>query len=177
MPAASFQLRLEGLAEAKAAFQRLPDVTRDKLTDAVDVTAQEIVRNAKARIQSSPSIVTGTLLNHIGYSLNRKTGIARIGVIRGTTVVMVNGVRKRIRGVVLPGKGGSALASQGAKVLTPTKYAHLVEFGHARGAGHAAAAPEPFLLPSAEAERPYFLERCRQAGRQIENAMTGGGLT
>jgi HK97 gp10 family phage protein len=126
---------ITGMNELRAAFKRLPDVVRDRLNEATDTTAREIVRNAKSRIQSSPSIVTRELFNSVDLSLSRANGRALVGIRANSPA------RKR---------------------------AHFVEFG----TSHSSA--EPFMIPSVEAERVPYLQRCRVAGRHIERDMTAG---
>ena len=72
---------ISGMRELRAAFKRLPDVTRDRLNDiATEPTAREVVRNARARIQSSPSIQTRALLNGVDLSMSRANGRAKVGI-------------------------------------------------------------------------------------------------
>ena len=153
---------IQGLSQAKAAFQALPEITRDALNVATETTVREIVRQAKAHIQASPSIRTRALLNSIQWTMNRKTGRGRAGVANITTMLAIGGGRIKVKGLVIPGKGGSALTSQGAKLMKPSRYAHFVELGTRQ------MPAEPFMLPSAEAEKMPYLDRCRHAGKQIE---------
>lgn len=74
---------IQGLREAKAAFQAMPEILREYLNDATDLTGLEMVRHAKALILASPSIRTRALLNNVGFRLNRKTGRGRVGILAG----------------------------------------------------------------------------------------------
>lgn len=167
--------RVQGLRELKAAFQRLPEITRDALNDATETTVREIVRAAKARVQASPAIRTRALLNAITWKMNVKTGRGRAGVTAGSTTGFFaagTGVagelkRRSIKGVLVS-RGSTA------KLIRPSRYAHLVEFG----ARHMPA--EPFMIPATESQKSAYLDRCRHAGKQIERdmaAVAGGGRT
>jgi len=160
---------IQGLREAKAAFQALPAVVREGMLAAVETTAQEIARQARSRIQSSPSIQTKTLLNSIGYKLTKTSGRAKVGVGNGTSTVSSGGKNVRVKGRLIAGRGGSALKSMGAKLIRPSRYAHLVEFGSRK------MAAEPFMLPSARAQAQPFLDRCIRAGKAIETNMAAVG--
>jgi Bacteriophage HK97-gp10, putative tail-component len=86
-----------------------------------------------ARAKTLVPVRTGALRNAIGYTVERGTGYCQVGILRG---VGLGGVR-------------------------PTRYAHLVEFGHAGPRGP--AAPHPFMIPAAEAERQAHERRAREA--------------
>jgi len=161
---------VQGLREAKAAFQALPEIVRDRTNAATETTISEIARLAKGRILASPSIRTRALLNHIAFKLNKNNGRGRVGVATGTTTFVIAGRKVKVKGIITAGKGGSASTSAGAKKVQPTRYAHLVEFGsrHARA--------EPFMLPSAEAQKQAYLARCRAAGTAIEQDTAAIGL-
>jgi HK97 gp10 family phage protein len=98
---AALQNKIKGMREAKAAFQALPDVTRDRMLDATETTVREIVRFARGRIQSSPSIRTRQLLNHIDWKVNKQNGRGKAGVSNGVTPLR----------------------------MQPYQYAHFVELG------------------------------------------------
>lgn len=155
----------------------MPVIMQEHLNDATELTLREIVRLAKHRIQSSPSIRTRALFNSIGYTLNRKSGRGKAGVSSGTTTISnptLGAVGKstvKVKGILIPGRGGSALKSMGAKLIRPSRTAHLVEFG----ARHMPA--EPFMIPATESQTQPYLERCRGAGKLMERdvAQIGGG--
>jgi HK97 gp10 family phage protein len=167
---ATNNVRVQGLAEAKAAFRALPDIIRDAMNVATETTASEIVRHAKDRIVSSPSVRTRSLLNAIAYTINRKTGVARAGVANVTTTLIIGGKKVRVKGIITEGKGGSALKSSGARIVTPSKYAKFVEFGTA----HMPA--EPFMIPAAETQKDPYLQRARAAGKTIEQKTAAIGM-
>lgn len=79
-PTSALGLRIQGMREAKAAFQRLPEVFRERLADATEATAKEIARGAQVRVLSSPSVVTRALYNAIGWKMNRNNGRGAAGV-------------------------------------------------------------------------------------------------
>ena len=166
---ASLQNKIKGMREAKAAFQALPEVVRDRMLDATETTVREIVRFAKGRLESSPSIRTRALYNHITWSVNKKNGRGRAGVATGTTTfTSLPGVTKkvRIKGIVT----ANSRAKKGYTVVQPRRYAHLVEFG----SRHAPA--EPFMVPAAESQQQPYLDRCRAAGKHVETDLANIGM-
>ena len=158
-------LKIQGLREAKAAFQALPQITREALNVATRTTVSEIARLAKGRILASPSIRTRSLYNAIGFSMNEKNGRGKAGVQNVSTTFQIAGKRVRVKGIVKAGRGGSVLRSQGATVLRPTRYAHFIEFGSRH------MPSEPFMLPAATAQKAPYLDRCIRAGKKIETDM------
>lgn len=175
--AAAIGAHVEGLREAKAAFQALPEIVRDAMLAATEVTVREIARGAKARLQASPSIQTRNLYNAVAWSINKKNGRGRVGIGMGTTTIttqasfargVIAGRKIRVKGIITAGAGGGAA---GGRIDKPSKRAHYVEFG----TKHMPA--EPFMIPAADAEKDHFLARCRAAGRTIETetARIGGG--
>jgi HK97 gp10 family phage protein len=101
---AGLSVKIEGLREAKRAFQALPVVFRDRMLAATETTASEIVRAAQARILSSPSVQTRRLYAAIAYKVTKTNGRAKVGVTD----------------VAFPDTGG---------VDRPLRRAHFVEFG------------------------------------------------
>lgn len=161
---------VRGLAQAKAAFQALPERMRAHLNDATDTTLSEIVRHAKSRIQSSPSINTRALLNSIGYSLNKNSGRGKAGVSNGSTTITIGSRKIRIKGTLKAGIGGSALTSKGAKLIRPTRYAHLIEFGSRF------MRAEPFMIPAARSQEQPYLDRCMRGGKGVEQDLAAIGM-
>lgn len=163
---------IQGLKEAKARFAALPPIMQQKRLDVNAATAQAVVLGAKQNLISSPSVDTRSLLDHVKWKINKNSGIATVGVSSGSTTVNVRpGVRKnvRVKGILIAGRGGSALKSKGAKLIRPSRYAHLVEFGTVDFEA------EPFMKPATAAQTQPHLQRWRAAGRQLERevAMTG----
>jgi HK97 gp10 family phage protein len=146
---------ITGKAAILATLAAMPDVVRSAFGDAVRTTASEIVREARSQVP----VDTGTLRDHINFSFSDKYARAKIGVSAGTTTI----AGTKVRGVVLAGRNGSALTSQGARVLRPSHYAHLVEFGHA---GPHAAKAHAFLGPAFTGQLEPFDERMKAAQRQ-----------
>ena len=167
---AGISRHVQGLRDAKAAFRALPEIVRDRLLTATETTVREIARGAQARLQASPAIRTRALYNHVRWQVTKTSGRGRVGVATGATTLRVGDRKVRVKGIVVPGRGGSAKTSEGAQVVRPSRYAHLVEFG----ARHMKA--EPFMLPAAEAQTQPFLDRCRAQGRNVERdvAKIGG---
>lgn len=161
---------VRGLAEAKAAFQALPEAMRNRCNAATDLTGREVVRLAKARILASPSVRTRALLNNIAFKLNEQTGRGKAGVTSGSTsgfFAAGTGVagelrRRRIKGVIA--KVGNRQA-----LLKPSRYAHFVEFGTRHNAA------EPFMIPAAEQQKQPYLARIQAAGRLVEQDLAHVG--
>ena len=157
---------VRGIPEAVAAFKQLPAIMREAMLDeAIQPTASEMKRAAMSRILSSPSVQTRALYHHIDYTVNRKTGRARVGVSAGTTTFVIAGRKVRVKGLITAGKDGSARKAAGARVDNPAKRAHFIEFG----TRHMPA--EPFMIPAAESQKGPFLDRARRAGRRVEADM------
>lgn len=171
---AAVAAKIQGLREAKAAFQALPAAARERLNVATDLTIREIARQAKARILSAPSVQTRTLYNSVAFKMNPNNGRGKVGITPGQTIVRTNqtstGQMKtiRIKGVIGPGRRG-----KGTRVIRPVMYAHHVEFGTV----HMKA--EPFMIPSVETEKPFYVQRCQGVWRLIEGdlAKIGGGVS
>lgn len=142
---------VKGLREAKAAFNALPAIVRENMLDATETTVREIARGAQARLEASPSIQTRALYNHIAWNVTKSNGRGRVGVSAGSTTFTSAGRKIRIKGTTTAGR-----------IVNPARYAHLVEHGSRK------MPAEPFMLPSAEAQKQPYLERCKAAGRGIE---------
>jgi len=164
--------RVQGLRELKAAFQALPEITRDAMLGAVRLTAAETARAAKGRVLSSPSVQTRSLFNAIAFSVNEKNGRAKVGVTAGSTTGLFaagTGVagelkKRRIKGFIV-GSGAKA------RLVKPSRYAHFIEFGTRK------MAAEPFMMPAVESQKQPFLDRCRAAGRKIEQQTAAVGVS
>lgn len=168
--AGAIGMHVQGLREAKSAFQALPQIARDAYLHATEMTLMEIRRGAQGRILSSPSVNTRRLHDHVNYTLNRKSGFGRVGVTSGSSRIIVPSVAGktrsvRVKGVVVPGRGGSALKSAGARIDRPSRRAHFVEFGTKF------MPAEPFMVPATTAQKSPYLERIRAAGREIERGV------
>lgn len=162
---------VQGLREAKAAFQALPEVTRDALNDATFTTVSEIARLAKLRLKMNPSVDTGTLYNAVGFQMNWKSGRGRAGIQNVTTRVSNVAMKRtfKVKGRIVSAVSRSGQVRQ--RIVRPTQYGHLVEFGGRGGEMR----PEPFMVPSAEAQQAPYLERCQRAGKAIERRMAARG--
>lgn len=158
-------MAVTGLAEAKAAFQALPQITKDRMLDAGEVTVREIARGAQARLAASPSIITRNLYNHVGWSVSKSTGRAKVGISSGSTTLTRVSDRKKVRvkGVVIS-KGNRSY------IDIPAKRAHFVEFGTRK------MRAEPFMIPAAESQVQPYLDRCRAAGQEIERETASIGM-
>ena len=143
-------LQIDGLKEAIATFRQLATVTQEAFTDAIRVTASEIVRVAQSRLTPGHGFQTGALQRALGFRVSPKTGQAWIGIRRGA----------------------SGSAAPGRTPHRPTRVGHLIEFGH--GGPHPARA-YPFLKPAVAGEQSAFMARCRAAGPEIERNMAAVG--
>lgn len=165
---------VQGLREAKAAFQALPEAMRTRTNDATEITVREIVRHAQGRILSSPSVQTRSLLNAITWTLNKNNGRGKAGVANVSSTISfghMGGIMRkiRVRGILVPGKDGSALTSQGAKLVKPSRYAHLIEKGTRRFRA------EPFMWPAAQSQERPYLDRIMRAGKDVEKDLAAIG--
>lgn len=133
---------IKGLRECRAAFKALPDITKEALVDAAEETAEQVRAGAVRRVP----VRFGFLRDHIEKKVNRKTGVARVGVTKGTAT------------------------TPDGKTVEPSRYSHLVEFGSVNGSA------QPFMIPAAEAEREPYLNRVRKAGKEIERDTAAIGL-
>jgi HK97 gp10 family phage protein len=156
---------VQGLREAKRAFQALPEIVRDRMLVATETTVREIARGAQSRLRSSPAIRTRALHDHVAWSISKSNGRGKVGIKTGSTVLNIGGRRVRVKGVITAGAGGSASTAQGARKINPTRYAHFIEFGSKRQPA------EPFMIPATEAEKDPYLARARKAGAGIEQDM------
>jgi hypothetical protein len=168
----AIQAHVRGLREAKAAFQALPVAMRERLLTATETTVREIVRLAKSRLASNPSIRTRSLYNQVGWTLNAKNGRGRAGVGSGSSTISfahVGGITKKIKvkGILVPGRNGGAA---GAKLIRPSRYAHLVEFGSR------SQKAEPFMVPAAKSQEQPYLDRCLRAGKDVERDVAAIGM-
>src|SRR6185503_2200762 len=158
--------KIQGLREAKAAFQAMPQVVRDRLNAATVTTISEIARHAKAHLLSSPSIRTRSLYNAVAFVMNEKNGRGKVGIANVTTTMSVGGKKVRVKGLIVAGKGGSALTSAGAKRIIPRQYATKVELGTRF------MKAEPFMMPAVESQKQPYLERCQARGKDIEKDLS-----
>lgn len=132
---------VRGLSQLKQQFKALPDITREAMADAAEETAEQMRAGAVRRVH----VRFGFLRDFIAVKMNRKTGVAVVGIKKGT--------------VALPGGG----------IAKPQAYARLVEFGTTHSGDY------PFMIPAAEEQRLPYLQRARAAGKVIERNMAALG--
>jgi hypothetical protein len=134
-----------GVKEAIAAFRRVDPVMRARLNDATEDTVMALAAEARRNV----AVDTGILREHLAWSMSASTGRGRVGLRPG---------------VVLDNKNRRHRA---------TNYGHLVEFGFNHRGGRRVQG-QPFMIPATERERLPFLERCRAAGKRVEQDLTIG---
>ena len=161
--------RIAGMRAAKAAFNALPEVTRDRLNHATETTVREIVRFARNRLLASPSIQTRSLYNAVQWTMNPKNGRGKVGIADVTTTLTVGGTKIRVRGIVRAGAGGSARTAQDAVTKVPRTYGPKVEFGTRR------MKAEPFMGPAVQDQKQPYLDRCLARGADIERDLAAIG--
>lgn len=149
-------LDIIGIDELEKKLKGIDKATAFKSLDkAVAAAGTQIVKNARARAPVGDG--------HLRKAIAKRTG--KKGPRLASIVV---GVNKRYKAIV--GSRSSGNLSIGGRVVRPSRYAHLVEFGTgphtitARGRGimvteggdiakqvsHPGQAPQPFLGPSVE---------------------------
>ena len=131
---------IQGMRELKAAFQKLPEVTREQMNEATEWGVREGARRAAANLERSPSIDTRALHGQVGWAMNRKAGRGSFGIKKATTVFTDLATRKtvRVKGIVRVTSGAHGSVDQ------PSRRAHFVEFGTSK------MPAEPFMVPAAE---------------------------
>jgi HK97 gp10 family phage protein len=136
---------VKGLAQCRRAFKALPEITRNALADANEETAEHIRAGAVRRVP----VRFAFLQRAITMRMNRKTGVATVGVARGQHV------------------------TPDGQMVDPARYAHFQEFGTEHHDAH------PFMIPATEEQKGPHLQRVRAAGTQVERDMgaIGGHLT
>lgn len=133
------KMRLIGVEEVEAMLKRLPEVNAKKVVEtSLRAGAVVVRRQAKANLTANRSVDTGALRNTL--TIRRKTEVPKFGVM--TVTLRASG---KLYTVV---RGGSSRATK----ARPSKYAHLVEFGHQnRDGSHTPA--EPFMRPAVETKK------------------------
>ena len=64
---------------ARRAFAAIPEAVRDAINNTNQVTASEIVRAAQRRVRKR----TGLLERSIAYSVDKRRGTAKVGIVKG----------------------------------------------------------------------------------------------
>jgi hypothetical protein len=116
--------------QALASFDVLPTALARRVARENAATANRFVLEARSRVR----VRFGFLRDAIDWVQSAKTGDIFVGIARKRSFV-IPGTRK------FNGKSDKAM---------PSKYAHLIERGHA---GRRFAPPYPFMRPAAEAVR------------------------
>lgn len=144
MPAtnsASVKFKLEGVQELNRVLEGLKDPMRTRvLAEGVTLAAKPLVQAAKSYAPKR----TGALRKSIKAVVRRypRKGVA-IAVVGPSTEFFKSG--KKIKN---PKKGESR-----SGIDQPSKYAHLVEFGHQNKGGKGRTPAHPFMRPAVIATR------------------------
>lgn len=194
---------LSGLSEAKVLMRKLPEEVRDGYTLAAWKTAIQIVARAKSKVPTRKGAkggyAGGGLRSRLDFSVDQRSGEVRVGIARGVIVVGRNGKNtlitrqrygQRDRLVKSgPRKGQYVktgykmllrveerrkLRAIGSRIIQPTRYGHLVEYGHVGKRGP--AGKTPYMGVSVEESRDYFLEQMRDAAKRTESNLAAIGL-
>jgi hypothetical protein len=158
---------VKGLTDAQRTFRALPEDIRGAMNTATENAAVRVLAGARQRV--APHRRYGFLERYLGLSMNEKTGTAKVGLPAKIRLVIAKGARPGAAfGTGRSVKAGKTrftvmgpASSGGTIIVRPSKYAHLVEFGHKRGRGHGSSSPSPFMVPSAEAERGSYVAGCK----------------
>jgi HK97 gp10 family phage protein len=183
--------QLVGLDQAKRQMRTLPDVARKLHYVATRDSAEAILAAAKAaapvrREGRPPGYAGGALRDHLAMKGTPAAGMAIIGIEKVALVVRTRGGRgagvatfhdhkfKRARDGkwtrrTLSRPTLDRLRAGGARVIRPTKYGHLQEFGAPQ---HAA---KPFLRPAVRAEQAAFEGRHRAAVAEVQRLLGAAG--
>jgi hypothetical protein len=158
-------------ANIKRKAERVPREVRNAVRRAATLQAREIKTQLKRKR-------TGLLAKSIGSKVKdkgaRATGLS--GPRRGFKVTISKREAKRLEGVRETKKGNKKIvlkASGGVKegdVISATRYAHLVESGHKKGKGRAAAPPYPFMKPAFKATEKQVRQMVKDAMAEIARA-------
>lgn len=70
---------LKGIMEARRAFARIPEATRNAINEVNALTAHAIVSRAKARVARR----SGLLQKSINWSQDKRRGTAKVGIEKG----------------------------------------------------------------------------------------------
>lgn len=144
-PAVGLRLEWVGVDDVLARLTSVqPRLVARCLKPAIDKAGRMVARAMKSAMRHHKR--TGLLKQSIGIRVSPKWRTGR--------VYAVIGPRRSFK----KGEGGAKVSRkwrakkdlkrpQNAGIV-PTRYAHLVEFGHAKGAGKSAAKPYPFMRPA-----------------------------
>lgn len=191
-------MQLVGLTEAKRQLAALEPELRRRSVPAIQASVDAIVAAARARTplrqdtSSTPGYAGGALRSAIQGRVSKTHLIGLVGLSRGV-IVVVHGQAHRVTTAEVvtrtwvdrrTGKTRTArrrrYASQaqraavrgaGGRVIQPTKYGHLIEFGTGRGRREVA-----MLRAAVRQERQPFESRMRAVAPDIERALAAQGL-
>lgn len=154
-------VEVKGLQDAVRALRVYQVAARERVGDAVLVSAKEIRRGARGRVQ----VRTGEFRRRIGIRMSkdglsgRVAAWSRSGRPHPLSHLLEFGTKAH---VIVPSKSKKAMAIGGASAMGPNKFASKVH--------HPGTAAKPWLFPAWEEERPHYVERLtgalNQAGRE-----------
>tara|TARA_R110000868_G_scaffold93805_1_gene259367 strand:+ start:3056 stop:3553 length:498 start_codon:yes stop_codon:yes gene_type:complete len=140
-------VNVSGVSELLAVLKQLPPAIEQKvLAAAVSVPARKMAKAARGFIETATR-GKGTLAKSIDFSTRRMAS-------KGLVMSLV-GARR----------GASAINEQGVKV-NATRYAHLIEYGHAKRNGAGTVAARPWLRP-AITQAQFFITNDIANGLQL----------
>jgi hypothetical protein len=148
---ADIEVELAGFTEMLDYFAELPRKVAQAIERKAMVRAcRLILKDARAGIKQN---ITGMLAESLAYKIVRKDDriIGIVGPRKGTQRIRDKASRRRVS-VMARWKIKAVLKSSnlGNAGISPSRYAHLVEKGHARGRGTAAAPSYHWLQPAIE---------------------------
>ncbi|CAN5335385.1 hypothetical protein BH10PSE12_BH10PSE12_02720 [soil metagenome] len=146
-------IHINGAKEVEALLKQLPErLAKNVTTNALRAGARIIAKRAREIVVANPSIDSGLLAKNITARARRRS---RQGRAYGAATVSV-GVARVAKMVVRKGKKKAEKAS-------PSRYAHLVEFGHDN------VPAEPFLRPALDEKAIEAITRIGEfLGRGVE---------
>ena len=143
------QIRWEGVEDLVAVLSQLPPRLRERaIKPAVDKATRLVARAMKAgQKRKRTGMLTASIGTKVKAKLNRPVyGIA--GPRRSSSKPAGSPFRlgakwRRKKDAKRPGQA----------LVIPTRYAHLIEKGHAKGKGRSAARAYPFMRPAVQSTR------------------------
>lgn len=188
-------LRLVGLTDAKRKLKDMPDIVRQRLGAEVKAIAADVLASAKARApvrtgKLPAGYAGGALRRHLAMRFNAPAasatiGIEQVAIVAGRTGRARTFARHKVK-IAATGKWTRRVMSRahetklragGAVIIRPTRYGHLVEFGHRKGRGRAAASPRSFLRVAVRMHQGAFESHLRGASADVARLLASQPTT